>query len=195
MNLLYVQNDCDEENLFISSHDATLNPSWVCSVAWISQRPPEPLTRVQIPADPLLYNKNNKDIGLMNSPCLQSQCVHCCLNTSMLLSQQDIKKLVHHGYHRDFFCREHDGWLMLKNSEGRCVFHDGTQCTVYPHRPQGCLVYPLIFDEETKSVILDSECPYHMLFSMTRKQQLEVHELVQQIIYERNNRLQHTSRK
>ncbi len=25
----------------------------VCSVAWISQRPPEPLTWVQIPADPL----------------------------------------------------------------------------------------------------------------------------------------------
>ena len=40
---------------------------WVCSLAWIGQRPPEPLTRVQIPADPsktslftqlIIYQKN-----------------------------------------------------------------------------------------------------------------------------------------
>ena len=38
--------------------------SGVCSVAWISQRLPEPLTRVQIPADPLsLLEENSGNRG------------------------------------------------------------------------------------------------------------------------------------
>lgn len=36
----------------INSYDDSHHNIRVCSVAWISQRPPEPLTRVQIPADP-----------------------------------------------------------------------------------------------------------------------------------------------
>lgn len=40
----------------------------VCSVAWISQRPPEPLTRVRIPADPFIFNKNKSIMKLIFLP-------------------------------------------------------------------------------------------------------------------------------
>ena len=43
-------------NVLCDSGDA----KWVCSLAWIGQRPPEPLTRVQIPADPYFLITNTK---------------------------------------------------------------------------------------------------------------------------------------
>ncbi len=51
-------------------------PHGVCSLAWIGQRPPEPLTRVQIPADPsktsldtplIIYQKNINSYYSYNS--------------------------------------------------------------------------------------------------------------------------------
>ena len=41
-----------KSNSLIYDNKAT---SRVCSLAWIGQRPPEPLTRVQIPADPFIF--------------------------------------------------------------------------------------------------------------------------------------------
>ena len=49
--------DSQEKSINRSSDNPNVR---VCRVAWISQRPPEPLTRVQIPADPsktYLYTK------------------------------------------------------------------------------------------------------------------------------------------
>lgn len=89
-----------------------------------------------------------------------SNCGVCCAETEMLLSRKDIKRLVDRGFSESFFAHfDGDGYAVLKNSGGFCVFYNPKEhrCNVYIDRPSGCRVYPVIFDEE-KGVILDDIC-------------------------------------
>jgi Fe-S-cluster containining protein len=94
----------------------------------------------------------------------------------MVLTYRDIENIQKMGYDRQFFVSENKGWLQLKNRNGRCVFHDGTQCTIYHNKPEGCSLYPVVYNRDNKSAILDHECPQKHVFSLskTKSQQLDI---------------------
>ncbi len=78
----------------------------------------------------------------------------------MLLSAEDIMRLERRGNNRDIFVRyDKEGYAYLRNRQGYCVFYnpEKRRCSVYPFRPSGCRVYPVIHDEEN-GVIVDSIC-------------------------------------
>ena len=90
-----------------------------------------------------------------------SHCGVCCTETEMLLSQKDIIHLTKLGFSKRYFVRfDKQGYAFLKNMDGYCVFYDRNrhQCSIYPNRPRGCHVYPVILDEEV-GIILDDLCP------------------------------------
>jgi Fe-S-cluster containining protein len=100
--------------------------------------------------------------------CLR--CGVCCRETEMLLSAKDIERLESKGYDRDFFvCFDSEGYATLRNYRGYCVFYDTekAQCKVRTHRPLGCRIYPVIYDEN-KGIMVDSICPSRG--SVTEKQ-------------------------
>lgn len=112
----------------------------------------------------------------MSTPCLKTKCFQCCIETNMILSYRDIKNIQKIGYDREFFITESKGWLQLKNHNGRCIFHNGTRCTIYCHRPEGCTLYPVVYSKDTNSAVLDNECPQKHCFSISniKSQQLDV---------------------
>lgn len=78
----------------------------------------------------------------------------------MLLSLQDITRLEKKGFNKSYFAKfDRQGYAVLKNRDGYCVFYDlnQRQCSVYLDRPAGCRVYPVILDEE-KGIVLDDIC-------------------------------------
>jgi uncharacterized protein len=78
----------------------------------------------------------------------------------MLLSKKDIARLKEKGFSQNFFVQyDKDGYALLKNYEGYCVFYDldKRRCRVYFDRPSGCRVYPVILDEGT-GIIVDDIC-------------------------------------
>jgi Fe-S-cluster containining protein len=86
----------------------------------------------------------------------------------MLLSPEDLRRIVRLGYELDDFAvKGTDGWS-LKNVSGRCVFLAKDGCTIYPYRPEGCQLYPLIYDETSRQAILDYLCPYASEFRVTK---------------------------
>lgn len=90
-----------------------------------------------------------------------SHCGICCENTEMLLSEEDMRLLERAGYKKEEFTRyDKRGFAKLRNSEGYCVFYDmeAHRCKIYRHRPAGCRIYPVIYDEE-RGVICDELCP------------------------------------
>lgn len=75
---------------------------------------------------------------------------------------------------------------MLKNSRaGRCVFHDGKQCTIYENRPAGCKLYPVIFDEDVGAAVKDGLCPFQQEFLATPRTKNELTKVYLKIIEER----------
>ena len=78
----------------------------------------------------------------------------------MLLSKEDIKRLVKKGYNKKFFLRyDKKGYAQLRNRNGYCVFYDlqNRQCSIYVDKPLGCTVYPVILDVDI-GIVIDSIC-------------------------------------
>lgn len=86
-------------------------------------------------------------------------CIQCCLETEMPLSEEDVMRIRKLGFVEDNFAVNMDGWLQLKNRDGRCVFNDGDVCTIYEGRPEGCRFYPVTYDDGKKRAVLDGDCP------------------------------------
>ena len=88
----------------------------------------------------------------------------------MLLTEEDVKRIAGLGFKEQFFATGSDGFKVLKNSnQGRCVFHDGKQCTIYENRPAGCKLYPVIFDEDLNLPVKDHLCPFRDEFDISSK--------------------------
>ena len=125
----------------------------------------------------------------MKNICKSKHCVSCCYNTEMLLLDEDVRRIAGLGYETEFFTRESKGFKVLKNSRyGRCVFHDGTQCTIYNDRPKGCSIYPIIFDEDLMSAVKDDLCPHVDEFGVTKKIRQELSNVYTSLQNERLDR-------
>jgi len=105
-------------------------------------------------------------INKMDNVCLHYGCTKCCMDTKMPLSNSDITRIKELGFHEDSFIIERNGTPHLKNQSDRCVFHDGKRCTIYNYRPEGCRLYPAVFDENKRKVILHLYCPHHRKFQL-----------------------------
>lgn len=125
----------------------------------------------------------------MTKYCLETKCIQCCIETNMILSNRDIEIIETLGYMTGFFVSENKGWLQLKNSHGRCVFHNGNECTIYDHRPEGCSLYPVVYDKTNKKAILDDECQRRNCFSLTKTKVKQLTTLVCLLEKERTQRL------
>ena len=112
--------------------------------------------------------------------CLR--CGVCCKETEMLLSAKDIERLEKKGYDRDFFVHfDSEGYATLRNQRGCCVFYgtEKSRCKVRAHRPLGCHLYPVIYDED-KGIIVDQICPCQD--SVTEKQKTKRGKKVLQLL-------------
>jgi len=125
----------------------------------------------------------------MDSPCIDLKCIQCCKDTNMLLSNTDIKQIKSLGFCNNFFVDTFDGWLHLKNRDGRCVFHNGIKCLIYEDRPEGCRLYPITFDNDNNCAILDEECPYRTKFLITQSLRKKLFHLISRIVSERSQRM------
>ena len=103
----------------------------------------------------------------------------------MFLSNDDIKRIEKLGFSINYFVDNIDGWLQLKNKYGLCVFHDGAKCLIYPQRPNGCTLYPVIYDADNDCAIIDEDCPYGSHFSISQDIKKQLFSLVSQIESER----------
>jgi hypothetical protein len=107
----------------------------------------------------------------------------------MLLLEADVHRIVDLGFRESSFAAESDGFKMLRNSSsGRCVFHDGKQCTIYSNRPAGCRLYPIIFDEDIDHPVKDGSCPYRDEFDLSLKAKRELSNVYPKLIEERRRR-------
>jgi Fe-S-cluster containining protein len=88
----------------------------------------------------------------------------------MSLTLADVRRLERGGHH-DFCELGDDGALRLCNVAGRCVFLTGSRCDAYPDRPDGCVLYPLIWftaDGEPGEAGLHEFCPHRYEFRFSQ---------------------------
>ncbi|MGQ9478661.1 MAG: YkgJ family cysteine cluster protein [Thermoproteota archaeon] len=72
---------------------------------------------------------------------------------------------------------------------GKCVFNNGEKCLIYEYKPEGCRIYPVVYDEDEDRIILDEDCPYRAEFKISRKYREKIISLVEKLRDERRQRL------
>ncbi len=102
-------------------------------------------------------------------PCRDHGCHECCIRTRMPLSQEDIERIRGLGHRLRCFAIKIDGEWRLRNSSGRCVFLTGDGCGIYPSRPEGCRLYPLVYNERTRRALIDGACRHKDEFEVTQE--------------------------
>ena len=85
----------------------------------------------------------------------------------MPLTSSDINRILRLGYKLEDFAVKVGGEWRLKNINGKCVFLGDEGCRIYPYRPLGCRLYPLVYDEASGTARFDELCPYADEFEMT----------------------------
>jgi Fe-S-cluster containining protein len=106
----------------------------------------------------------------------------------MPLSNADIERIKELGFGYDSFVVNIDGWLQLKNCDGRCIFNDGKQCLIYENRPEGCKLYPITYDEDKNCAVLDEDCSHRDEFTISERDSRIVASLVTKLKDERRQR-------
>ncbi|MCD6096008.1 MAG: YkgJ family cysteine cluster protein [Thermoprotei archaeon] len=97
------------------------------------------------------------------------KCAKCCFNTEMILTPSDVSRISKLGYDPSEFTVKRDGFIRLRNVDGACYFLDRKtlRCSIYPHRPIGCVLYPIVYDPATNMLTVDRECPMHWTVTMS----------------------------
>jgi Fe-S-cluster containining protein len=129
------------------------------------------------------------------APCRKHGCHLCCNATEMPLTAADVGRIRGLGFEERYFVDPDDGWLRLRNTgEGRCFFlHEGA-CSIYPYRPEGCTLYPLVFDLDGGRAVRDPDCPHGEEWPVTAGGSIGVRNLVDRLQRERRDRRRRRAR-
>jgi len=106
----------------------------------------------------------------------------------MPLLNLDVKRIQSLGFNRKFFTKISNGWVQLKNKNGKCVFNNGIICVIYKNRLEGCRLYPIIYDKDKNCATLDSYCPYKENFKISKNKTKLLFTLVLKLEYEKAQR-------
>ncbi|MGB9724986.1 MAG: YkgJ family cysteine cluster protein [Nitrososphaeria archaeon] len=90
------------------------------------------------------------------------RCGKCCIHTRMQLTQDDIRRIEKLGFKKKMFVKyDSNGFAKLKNRKGSCIFYNDFEkkCIIYDNRPIGCKLYPIIYDIQKHTAIVDQLCP------------------------------------
>jgi len=113
-------------------------------------------------------NETKKHLLSSGIPCTIHNCVKCCIETRMPLSRFDIERISRQGYRFKDFVVKRKRERRLKNRNGRCVFLGDNGCKIYSFRPEGCRLYPLVYNEKYRKVVVHGLCPYGHEFKVSR---------------------------
>jgi len=113
-------------------------------------------------------NENKKHLLSSGTPCKVHNCVKCCIETRMPLTRFDIERISKQGYRIKDFVVKRKRERQLKNHNGRCVFLGDDGCIIYSFRPEGCRLYPLIYNEDDGKGFIHDFCPYGQEFKVSK---------------------------
>lgn len=103
--------------------------------------------------------------GCKVSICGNLNCEKCCQDREIILTHDDINRLLTMGHYEQTFARASDWGYNLKEmifQDGKCVFLKDGNCSVYDNRPTACRIFPLTIGEHVG--MIDSSCPHAIIF-------------------------------
>ncbi|MHA2175372.1 MAG: YkgJ family cysteine cluster protein [Candidatus Hodarchaeales archaeon] len=104
--------------------------------------------------------------------CIKESCFHCCIETEMILSKADVKRITQETglSSPEYSTFDEKSHTVLRNKKDQdieiCYFlSTERKCTIYKIRPEGCRYYPIIWNFYNQQAFSDDYCPHHKQFN------------------------------
>ena len=127
------------------------------------------------------------------SPCQRLKCQRCCFETEMTLTNEDVRRIDALGY-KDYYMLR-NGYLQMKNIDGRCFFLRKNRCLIHEDKPIGCKLYPLVLDIDDWEVVMHDFCRHTDQFHFDEHDMEMLKETIKVEERERRLRLKPTKKK
>jgi Fe-S-cluster containining protein len=92
-----------------------------------------------------------------------------------------VKRIEKLGFKRGDFTVEAESETRLKNLAKSCFFLKDDKCRIYENRPEGCRIYPLVYDVDTHKFVFDEVCPHANEFKATREDKDRLKRLIRRL--------------
>jgi Fe-S-cluster containining protein len=93
--------------------------------------------------------------------CGELNCSKCCHDREVVLTHQDVERLLTMGHYEQTFARPSKWGQNLKElifMGGDCIFLKQERCSIYQNRPSACRVFPMTLGDNGPS--MDPSCPH-----------------------------------
>jgi len=95
------------------------------------------------------------------SICEKYNCSTCCHDREVILTHEDVTKLLTMGHYEQVFAMPSRHGHNLKElifQGGDCIFLKAGRCSVYENRPTACRIFPYTYGDN--GGIVDPACPH-----------------------------------
>jgi Fe-S-cluster containining protein len=113
--------------------------------------------------------------------CDDNNCSECCFDARVPLLNEDINRIVMHGFYDVYFVEEDHGIKTLrKRDDGSCVFlnKQAGGCEVYDSRPEKCKLSPYSICNNNMNPHVDHDCRHSGHCSEDPKMVKKMHEYI-----------------
>ncbi|MBN1389892.1 MAG: YkgJ family cysteine cluster protein [Candidatus Thermoplasmatota archaeon] len=93
--------------------------------------------------------------------CMDMKCTKCCQEREIVLTHDDVHKLLTMGHYEQTFARPSKWGHNLKELvfiQGKCIFLKDGICSVYKNRPAACRAFPMTLGD--RGPVIDPSCPH-----------------------------------
>lgn len=100
------------------------------------------------------------------SVCGDLNCSKCCHNREIILTKEDVQRLLLMGHYEQTFAQPSRHGHSLKELifiQGDCIFLKDGKCSVYENRPTACRIFPYTITDDGEG--FDHDCPHCGAFS------------------------------
>jgi Fe-S-cluster containining protein len=106
----------------------------------------------------------------------------------MPLTEDDIKRIEKLGFKCADFTVKAEGETRLRNVKKTCFFLREGRCIVYEGRPEGCRIYPLVYNLDAHKFVYDTVCPHSAEFKSNREDKERLKQLIRRLDREAEKR-------
>ncbi len=97
--------------------------------------------------------------------CSDLNCSLCCHDREVILTHEDLNRLLTMGHYEQTFARKSKHGHNLKELifiDGDCIFFKNGSCSVYNNRPTACAIFPYTMEKGREN--FDKGCPHFTVF-------------------------------
>ena len=93
----------------------------------------------------------------------------CCKLGGVVATKNEVDAIISRGYQNHFIQISDDVYGMKWGEEGICAYLDEGMCTIYPVRPLGCRMFPVV--ETNRNDIVLIHCP--LSYELSEEKRME----------------------